>query len=271
MNGWDQQFRDALQGLAESAERDAAPPLHPARLRRRTEQWRRRRIVLVPSAALAGLLAGGTAYGLAGGFRDTQAPPAPGPVRPAATAPAVPAPADTGPGAPAPGRTSGPAATGSASAGPSRDTGVPAPTAGSPTAGGPAGTATALPLPPPTAQASCAAAGARTVLMRVRGITLRQDPLRGLAAAVEAVPLSCAADPSAPGGTTLAPSGAVRRIPVAPTAAVTTTAPLSTGSRPAVASLAELAAGLARHPGLLFAVRQDAGGRVVRMDQVYEP
>ncbi|WP_055589302.1 hypothetical protein [Peterkaempfera griseoplana] len=265
MNGWDQQFQDALRGLAESAEQAAAPPLPPAQLRRHTERRHRRRIVLIPSAALAGLLAAGTAYGMAGGFRHEGAPP--------------PAPVVTGPATAAP-RTSEPppsAGPDPAAATPSRPaSGAPAP-AGGPSRRAPAtGLPSARPstagpgLPLPTALVSCPVAGAHEFLVRAKGLTLR-DPLKGLAAGLEAVPVACVADPSAQGGGRLAPSGPVRILNLAPGAVLTTTAPISGGRSPVPASPAQLAAGLARHPDQIFGVRLDSAGRVTRLDQVYSP
>ncbi|WP_377269784.1 hypothetical protein [Peterkaempfera sp. SMS 1(5)a] len=264
MNGWDQQFQDALRGLAESAEQAAAPPLPPAQLRRHTERRHRRRIVLIPSAALAGLLVGGTAYGMAGGFhREGAPPPAPVVTRSATAAPPTAEPAPTGDPVP--------------TAVPSHPVTVGPSPAGSPTRRAPvSGLPTTRPstagpgLPLPTALIVCPAAGAHEFLVRAKGLTLK-DPLKGLAAAVEAVPVSCVADPSAPDGGRLAPSGPVRTLTLAPGAVLTTTAPISSGRAPVSASPAQLAAGLVRYPDQLFGVRLDSEGRVARLDQVYAP
>lgn len=263
MNGWDQQLQDALRGLADAAEHAAAPPLPPAQLRRRTERRHRRRIVLVPSVALAGLLVGGTAYGLAGGLHHEGAPPAPVLTRSATPTPPSAPPPPTG-RQPSPAASHRPDASAAApAAGPSgRPAGGGAPATARPGAG------SALPLP--TALVSCPTAGAHEFLVRAEGLTLK-DPLGGLGAALDAVPVSCVADPSAKGGGRLTPSGPTRHLPLAPGAVLTTTAPISTGRGPVPTSPARLAAGLAQYPGQLFGVRLDSQGRVIRLDQVYRP
>ncbi len=244
----DEDLRRALRRLARVAEGE--PPLNGSEVRALAGR-RRRRWLVVPVLTVSGMAVSAAAFaltgGLSGGPGHTGSGHGDGP--PVAASPSSAAPAGTGPSrlGPAP-----------SAAGP----GTTARPAGSPAAGA----SSRLPAPPasgpPAAACGAVPQGRTLVFLHALSIDGALAPRAG--AVLSAVPVACAQGH-------LAPSGPLQRLNVAPDAAVTTTAPLSTGATRTTGTVEGLALALTRHPDQLFAIQRDASGLVVRMDEVYVP
>jgi hypothetical protein len=252
MSERDERFRESLRGLAQSAVGE--PPLNGPELRRLAERRHRRGLLAVPTLALSGLLVGGTALAVSGAFG-----PEPRPAAPASSG----TPSGSAPGTmptqsalvrpPAP----------HASAAPSTASNSAAPTAPGRTV--PTGSSASGPAVPqvPGTTVVCAVPRTGETLVRLDALQLPTGLTPDVDALLYAVPLSCVHGQ-------LQPAGPAQWLQVAPDAAVTTTAPLSTGPHPAVSTLAALATGLTQHPEQLFGIDRDAEGRVSRLDQVFQ-
>jgi hypothetical protein len=242
----DERLRQALHRLADSA--GGTPALSGAELRALAGRRRRRtRLAVVPAAAAAGLLAGITAFALAGGPATHH-----GHTAPARTAVPV---------APSPPRESAPTPSGTSRA-PGLATTAPPP-------GVPAETApprAPRPVPPGPPRASACAVpreGETLVLLHALSAPLTLTAgTNATDALLSAVPVSCTRGH-------LAPSGPLQQLETAPDAVVTTTAPLGNGPASTPSTLEELVVKLAGHPDQLFGIRRDASGRVIRLDEVY--
>ncbi|MEZ0092344.1 hypothetical protein [Streptacidiphilus sp. EB129] len=250
MSERNERFRESLRGLAASAAGE--PPMSGPEVRRLAERRSRRRLLAVPTLALSGLLVGGTAFALSGGFGPAPrpVPQVPGGI-PSASAPGI---ADATPG---PSRPAEPVR----SAAPSRPGGPAAPTASSRVIpAGPPASATPT-VPGPGAVVACATAQAGETLVRLHTLQLPGGLAPGVDALLSAVPVACVRGQ-------LTPTGVTQWLSVLPDAVVTTTSPLSAGAGTSVNTLAGLASALNRHPEQLFGIRRDAEGRVYRLDQV---
>lgn len=237
----DEELRLALHRLADSA--GGRPLLSGAELRDRAGRRRRRtRLVVVPTAAVAGLLAGVTAFALTGHHSTPGGPSAPArsalPLAPGASGEAA---------APVPGasRASGPA-------GPTRPSGSPAATASA--------TSSRPVLPGPTGGAACAVPEAGETLVLLHAQSAVGALRTGTGTLFSATPVACVHGRPTP-------SGPQRLLETAPDAVVTTTAPLGSGSVAKQSTLEELAAQLAGHPDQLFGIRRNAAGLVTRLDE----
>ncbi len=250
MSERNERFRESLRGLAQSAEGE--PPLDGPELRRLAERRHRRGLLAVPTLALSGLLVGGTALAVSGAFGPEPRPAAPvSSGAPSGSAPVMMPTRSARP--PAPHASASPSAA-SVSAAPTAP-GRTVPTESS--ASGPA-----VPQLPGTGVV-CAVPQAGETLVRLDALQLPTGLTPDVGALLYAVPISCVHGQ-------LQPGGPAHWLQVAPDAAVTTTAPLSTGPHPSVSTLAALATGLTQHPEQLFGIDRDAAGRVSRLDQVFQ-